>query len=188
MGAMYQSLNQKALATPDYLDTYRLQAEAYFVNKNYLEALSQLDQILRRNPLDVHALSLSIVACKATSYKTQTSMRLQALKLVSQEAYQDVLDLLSLADSNNANKVSYGSEQLTDMIPDVIAVFGQSPNMDGTPSEGLLSRLEKTKEMAERYPDVKIVLSGGPVKTQYTEASVMKKWLVENGIDEERLI
>lgn len=76
MGAMYQSLNQKALATPDYLDTYRLQAEAYFVNKNYLEALSQLDQILRRNPLDVHALSLSIVACKATSYKTQTSMRL----------------------------------------------------------------------------------------------------------------
>lgn len=187
-GAMYQSLNQKALATPDYLDTYRLQVEAYLVNKNYLEALSQLDQILRRNPLDVHALSLSIVACKATSYKTQTSARLQALKLISPEAYEDVLSLLSLADSNNANKVSYGSEQLTDMIPDVIAVFGQSPNVDGTPSEGLLSRLVKTKELAEKYPDVKIVLSGGPVKTQYTEASVMKKWLVENGIDEERLI
>ena len=59
-GEMYQSLNQKAL--------------------------SQLDQILRRNPLDVHALSLSIVACKATSYKTQTSARLQALRLISPEA------------------------------------------------------------------------------------------------------
>ena len=42
--------------------------------------------------------------------------------------------------------------------------------------------------MAEKYPDAKIVLSGGPVKTEYAEADVMAKWLKENGISEDRLL
>lgn len=83
---MYSSLDAKAKEKPDYLDTYRLQAEAYLVNKEYKYALSQLDRILRVNPLDVHALSLSILANKCGALSSQTSMRLKALKLVSPNA------------------------------------------------------------------------------------------------------
>ncbi|MDN5563684.1 MAG: hypothetical protein L0G49_07920 [Luteococcus sp.] len=41
--AMYSSLDAKAKSKPDYLDTYRLQADAYQVNATYSEALSQLE-------------------------------------------------------------------------------------------------------------------------------------------------
>lgn len=52
----------------------------------------------------------------------------------------------------------------------------------------MLSRLEKALEMAERFPDAKLILSGGDVKTEFTEAAVMKEWLVEQGIEETRLL
>ena len=42
--------------------------------------------------------------------------------------------------------------------------------------------------MADKYPNVKIVLSGGPVRTPYAEADVMAKWLVENGVSQDRLL
>lgn len=32
------------------------------------------------------------------------------------------------------------------------------------------------------------ILSGGDVRTEYTEASVMKNWLLEQGVDESRII
>lgn len=185
---MYSSLDAKAKERPDYLDTYRLQAEAYLVNKEYKYALSQLDRILRVNPLDVHALSLSILANKCGALSSQTSMRLKALKLVSPNAEKRIRSILKDCDDNNANKKNYSGNQLYGITPDVIAVFGQSPNADGTPSEALLTRLTKTKEMADKYPNVKIVLSGGPVRTPYAEADVMAKWLVENGVSQDRLL
>lgn len=186
--ALYQSLDQKAKANPDHLNTYRLQAEVYLVNKNYREAFSQLDRILRRDPSDIHALALSILAAKVTGENEQAKNRLEALKFISPEAEEAVQKVLNYSDEHSAKNVNYGSDQLTDMVPDVIAVFGQSPNADGTPSPALLTRLEKTKEMAERYPDIPIVLSGGPVRYQYAEADVMAKWLIENGISKDRLI
>lgn len=185
---LYKSLDLKAQENPDYLNTYRLQAEVYLVNKNYKEAFSQLDRILRRDPSDIHALSLSILAAKVTGEKEQVKNRLEALKYISPEAEEAVHNVLKYSDANNAKKVNYGSDQLTDMVPDIIAVFGQSPNPDGTPSPALITRLEKTKEMAERYPDIPIVLSGGAVRYEHAEADVMAKWLIENGISSERLI
>lgn len=185
---LYKSLDKKAQENPYHLKTYRLQAEVYLVNKNYKEALSQLDRILRKDPGDIHALSLSILAAKVTGEKEQVKNRLAALKYISPEAEEAVHNVLKFSDANNAKKVNYGSDQLTNMVPDVIAVFGQSPNPDGTPSPALLTRLEKTKEMAERYPDIPIVLSGGPVRYKYAEADVMAKWLIENGINPDRLI
>ena len=74
------------------------------------------------------------------------------------------------------------------MIPQAIAVFGQTPKENGKPSAGLLSRLECALELAERFPDAKIILSGGDVKTKFTEASVMKEWLLEQGVAEDRIL
>lgn len=47
----------------------------------------------------------------------------------------------------------------------------------------MLDRLQKTKEMAQKFPQAKIIVSGGAVKTEFAEADVMAKWLSENGIE-----
>lgn len=185
---LYESLDRKAKERPEHLNTYRLQAEIYMINKNYNEAFSQIDHVLRRDPLDIHALTLSVLASKVTGNQEQLTSRLAVLKEVSPSVYEELTEILDYTDANNAYQINYGGDPLTNIKPDAIAVFGQSPNSDGTPSKGLLERLEKTKEMAERFPDIPIVLSGGPVRYSYAEADVMAKWLKDNGVDETRLI
>lgn len=183
---LYVELDEKAGERPDYLSTYRLQVEAYLINKNYREALSQLDQILRRDPGDLHALGVSILAAKTLGDEVEVQRRLVALEKRSPEAARAVAYFLEFTE--DVLNHPFGAVPTQSLEFDAIAVFGQSPNSDGTPSKGLLDRLEKAKEMALRYPRAKIVLSGGPVRTPYAESDVMAKWLIENGVDEDRLL
>ena len=183
---VYSSLNAIVTEDPDYLDAYRLQVEVYMINQNYDAALAQIDQILRSDPRDIHALGVSAILMHILGNEAGELERIKGLKMVCPEAAQAVCALLQNADT--LINAEYSSQPQTDMIPDAIAVFGQTPKSDGTPSSGLLSRLKKALELANQYPEAKIILSGGDLKTEYTEASVMSRWLLEQGIEESRLI
>ena len=184
--AMYKNLDDIVTENPEYLDAYRLQAEAYMINKNYQAALAQLDRVLERDLGDVHALGVTAILMRILGDKTGEEVRMDALEMVCVDAANDVRSLLEKTEL--LLNASYDDEPQTDMVPDAIAVFGQTPKANGKPSSGLLSRLEKALEMAERFPDAKLILSGGDVKTEFTEAAVMKEWLMEQGIEETRML
>ena len=171
---------------PDYLDAYRMQAEVYLINQHYEAALSQLDRILERDTTDVHALGVSAIIMHILENAEGEQERLAALEQVNAEAAEAVRSMLEQADT--LLHATYTPQPQTDMVPDAITIYGQTPKKNGTPSAGMLSRLERGLEMAEKYPDAKIILSGGDVRTEYTEASVMKNWLLEQGVDESRII
>lgn len=116
----------------------------------------------------------------------QEKARFVALNKLNSGVAQKMADFFHFTEQTLAT--SYGSAPQTEMVPDTIAVFGSTPNKDGTPSPLLLDRLKKTKEMADRFPNAKIIVSGGAVKTEFAEADVMAKWLRENGIAKERLL
>lgn len=183
---MYAELDQKAKENPDHLNTYRLQADAYLVNSEFPQALSQLDQVLQRNPDDIQALAVTSMIQRFEGNKEDENARLKTLQRVSPQAAKDMKDFFIFAEKNMY--ADYGNEPQTDMVPDAIAVFGQSPKADGTPSSGMLTRLTKAKEMADRFPNAKIVLSGGAVKTPYAEADVMRDWLIGQGIEPNRIL
>ncbi|GHH99733.1 ElyC/SanA/YdcF family protein [Neobacillus kokaensis] len=184
--AMYTELDQKAKENPDNLNTYRLQADAYLVNSNFPEALSQLDQILQRNPYDIQALAVTSMIQRFEGNKEDENARLKVLQRVSPHAAKDMKNLFYFVEENMY--ADYGNEPQTNMAPDAIAVFGQSPNSNGTPSSGMLNRLTKAKQMSDKFPNAKIVLSGGAVKTPYAEANVMRDWLVGQGVDPNRIL
>lgn len=73
-------------------------------------------------------------------------------------------------------------------VPKVIVVLGCQ--VDGNkPSPMLERRLIKAKEALEKYPEAACILSGGKGSGEWiTEAECMKDYLIENGIDESRLI
>lgn len=183
---VYAGLDQIVEEDPDYLDAYRLQAEAYLINQDYRAALSQLDRILERESTDIHALGVTAVIMHILDDEQGESERLNALEQVQPEAAAAVGQMLDQAD--HLIHAAYGGAPQTDLVPDAIAIYGQTPKSNGTPSAGMLSRLERGLEMAEKFPDAKIILSGGDVRTEYTEASVMKQWLLEQGVSENRLI
>ncbi|MBS4195931.1 YdcF family protein [Bacillus sp. FJAT-49870] len=57
------------------------------------------------------------------------------------------------------------------------------------PSLSLRYRLEAALDYAKKHPEVKFILSGGQGPDEdITEAEAMKRYLMENGIEEDRLI
>lgn len=71
---------------------------------------------------------------------------------------------------------------------DYLMVLGCSLYND-IPSESLKMRLDKALEYAKRYPDCKIIVSGGQGDNEtIPESMAMKIYLTERGISEERII
>lgn len=183
---VYTRLDEMAREDPENLDIYRLQAEVYMINQSYKAALGQLDRVLEQNPEDLHALGVSAILMRILGDKAGEQERLAALERLHPQAAEAVSSLLARAEA--LFQADYSSEPQLGQSPEAIAVFGQTPKSDGTPSAGLFSRLEKALEMAQRFPEAKLILSGGDLKTEFTEAAVMADWLVEQGVSEERLI
>ncbi|NME05494.1 YdcF family protein [Psychrobacillus sp. BL-248-WT-3] len=68
-------------------------------------------------------------------------------------------------------------------------VLGAKVKKGHIPSLALLYRLEAALDYAEKYPSVKLVVTGGQGQDEdIEEAIVMKNYLVENGIMESRII
>ena len=69
-----------------------------------------------------------------------------------------------------------------------ILVLGCSLDSKGQMIGVLVQRLEKAKELADLFPDMNVIVSGGaPVKGN-SEAILMKQWLIDEGIDEDRIL
>ncbi len=71
---------------------------------------------------------------------------------------------------------------------DVIVTLGYALNTDGTMHETLIKRLEQTYVAAVVNPNAKIIVSGGVPQSGVTESYLMKKWLLEKGIESNRII
>ena len=60
---------------------------------------------------------------------------------------------------------------------------------NGEPAPDLLARLDTARDYLERYPDARLILTGGNAnESGRTEANVMHDVLIENGVPEDRLI
>ena len=84
---------------------------------------------------------------------------------------------------------------LPDGLPDTdelcIVVLGFQLNPDGTMKDELVERLKVALRSAEKYPNAYIVCTGGGTAEENesaSEAGEMAKWLLENGIEKERVI
>lgn len=85
-------------------------------------------------------------------------------------------------------------EVLPDGLPDTdelcIVALGFQLKPDGTMREELLERLKVVLKSAEKYPNARVVCTGGGTAAENeaaTEAGEMAKWLIANGVDAERV-
>lgn len=71
---------------------------------------------------------------------------------------------------------------------DVAVVLGNKVEVSGQPSERLKARLDKAVELYNKGYFTLIIVSGGIGKEGFDEAQVMKSYLIDNGIPEEKII
>ena len=95
--------------------------------------------------------------------------------------------------SDTALTINY--DEPTAGLPDTdelcFVVLGFQLNPDGTMRDELISRLTVALRCAERYPNALIVCTGGGTAAEdetATEAGRMADWLIESGVDPERVI
>ena len=84
---------------------------------------------------------------------------------------------------------------LPDDLPDTdelaIVVLGFQLNPDGSMRQELIGRLSVALSCALQYPNSVIVCTGGGTASandEITEAGSMAEWLIENGVDPERIL
>ena len=77
----------------------------------------------------------------------------------------------------------------TDYTEDAIIVLGCGLNSDGTPSHTLQNRLDGCIDYHKNNPDSYIVVTGAVSRFgNMTEGAAMKKYLVDNGITENKIL
>lgn len=86
-------------------------------------------------------------------------------------------------------KIEQGLEPRADGHNDYAILLGAKVKKNGSPSLTLQYRLEAAEEYLRAFPNVKLILSGGQGDDEpMSEADLMYRFLVDNGIEEERLI
>lgn len=70
-----------------------------------------------------------------------------------------------------------------------VLILGAKVKRDGTPTNALRYRLDVAADYAAQYPQVRLIVSGGQgMDENHTEASVMKRYLTEQGIEAARIL
>ena len=131
-------------------------------------------------------------------YGEAASKHIDGLKKELSAAYPDqgsrwerIMDLwISLGDGPALN-----FEVLPDGLADTdelcLVAQGFQLEPDGTMRDELIERLNVVLNSAEKYPNAYIVCTGGGTAADNkaaTEAGEMAKWLIANGVDEDRII
>ncbi len=69
-----------------------------------------------------------------------------------------------------------------------MVVFGAAVSSAGEPSATLRQRLRVALRLAREDPEAVVVVSGGVVRGRPAEAPMMARWLVRQGLAEERIL
>lgn len=166
------------------VDALLLKGEILGVAEENQEAISAYSKVLEINPDTICALVGKLIQLdRVKADEKLISAISDRLNDVAPKVYSKYLKVISLMKKYQND---FDRECIIDRI-DALMVFGYFLNKDGTFPEKLQKRLKKVIELTERYPEASIVISGGPVQNQHSEAKEMKRYLVDAGVVEERL-
>ena len=124
----------------------------------------------------------------------RNAVLLKKLKGLNPETAAKWGSIMTLWKSVNSG-VAVNPGVLPDGLPDTdelcIVTLGFQLNPDGSMTDELIERLRVALASAEKYPNAFIVCTGGGTASENenaTEAGKMAEWLIENGLDEKRII
>ncbi|MDJ1158600.1 YdcF family protein [Chelatococcus sp. SYSU_G07232] len=177
---------EAAALAPERLDFRYAVASTQIIQKKTREARATYRDILARDPRAFDAQAW-----------------LAALARVEADADDAALADLAMAGLDRARAEAYRArfarvEQILAERPNLdvpalpgrvtIVVLGYALAKDGTAQNPLLDRLEVALKAAAANPAARIMVTGGQPQAGVTEGDVMTKWLVDKGVDRDRIL
>lgn len=163
-------------------------ASTQIIQKKVPEALETYKQVLNLEPDHYNANLLygtySRVNGDEKTYKESLAKLMQIDPAATKEYIQ------KFESTEEIMKTEFNTD-VPDGLPQkdhAIVILGYALADDGTMKQTLIERLNAGLKIAERYPNSKIIVSGGVPKQGVTEAGAMSEWLISKGIAKERII
>ena len=177
--------NQVIELDPLNTDYQRSLAATMVINNKLDQAVSILENIVAVEPTNYEALVqyyvYSGIQNDSFDKKTLETLReLNPTKTAQLEADFKVIEDI------RSQEVPTEIKQYEDNH--LFVLLGYALDEDGKMQETMENRLNYALDLLEKNPTSKIILSGGVPKKGNTEASVMNEWLLDKGIDKERII
>lgn len=138
------------------------------------------------------------IALDYGAYKDEASDRIDELldglssfDEATGERWRNILDIWKSPELGEIQSYDVLPDGLPDTNELCIVVLGFQLNPDGTMKDELVERLSVALSSAEKYPKSYIVCTGGGTASENpaaSEAGEMAKWLVDHGVDKDRVI
>ncbi|MFF2908034.1 ElyC/SanA/YdcF family protein [Paenibacillus sp. NPDC057934] len=182
------AFKEATLLDPFDLDLKFSLASTLIIEKKVPEALHTYRQILNLDPSNFNANLLNGVYSKATGDTATYKASIAKLKLINAQKTNQYLQKIE-----RTEKVF--NEKLITTVPTnvqsknhAIVILGYALADDGTMKETLIERLKSGLAVANKYPNSKIIVTGGVPKQGVTEADAMSQWLIAQGVNPNRII
>lgn len=132
--------------------------------------------------------------CYGEAASEEVNGLLEALKAIDSrqgELWEDIMDYWAHANTGLVIHTDALPEGLPTDDSLALVILGGALNADGSMRDELIARLNVGLKCAAQYPNAYVVCTGGGTAREnksVTEAGQMGYWLLENGLDENRLI
>ena len=160
-------------------------AQEKFTGGDVAAGLEAIKQVLAVAPADSDALALQAVWSDQVQDASSTQAALKRLSVLNPALASSVRNIIA-AVADAAGIVPDASPK-TVSGRSAIVVLGYGLNQNGTMAPELVKRVSAGKSQADATPALPIVVTGGVPRKGITEASAMKKWLIDNEIDAARI-
>ena len=105
--------------------------------------------------------------------------------------WEDIMDYWEYVNTDLVINTKRLPEGLPEDDSFALVLLGYVLNDDGSMQEELITRLQVGLDCAKQYPNARVVCTGGGTAKEnmdVTEAGQMGAWLIENGLEKDRLI
>ena len=180
-----EAFKKASALDPQRLDLRFSIASTQIIQGKIDEAIATYDGIVKLDKNNFEARILKAMYAKVSDKTEMYDQTIKALKEKFPNKTEAYLKKFENAERNTNLVLNYVESPKE---KDFIVTLGYALNSDGTMHETLIKRLDQTYLAAIANPDAKIIVSGGVQKSGVTESYLMKKWLIEKGIDANRII
>ena len=180
-----EAFKKASALDPQRLDLRFSIASTQIIQGKIDEAIATYDGIVKLDKNNFEARILKAMYAKVSDKTEMYDQTIKALKEKFANKIEAYLKKFENAERNTSLVLNYVESPKE---KDFIVTLGYALNSDGTMHETLIKRLDQTYLAAIANPDAKIIVSGGVQKSGVTESYLMKKWLIEKGIDANRII
>lgn len=179
---------QAALLDPYSIDLKFSLASTQIIQKKLPEAFQTYKQILNLEPNHFNTNLEYGVYSRVNGDERTYNRSISKLKRIDVKKANEYVQKIKRTEDTMKEKFNVEVPANLPQKNHAIVILGYALAEDGSMQPTLIERLKAGLAIAKKYPNSKIIVSGGVPKQGITEADAMSKWLISQGIEKDRII